>query len=444
MKTAKLKNELKKARDELNIKKVFFNENFKSDNYFAELDKKNKLESEIKELKKILQDLNNEILSSEEFSDKDLDELHSSKRELDAIKQNIIDSDMIIKQNVKILNDYKEEIAKTEKNLGAFNIIKKFDIEYCPECGKKISHENKNCCFLCKEVLNEKDSSDKYFEKNQKYMEYLKDSLNDTLEIISVDEKKRDELINMKKNIDDKIKKIEIELNEKTKTKKLPLVRKVSDISSKISMETQLIEEIDKKLEILQTFNHEDERIQEVKNEIKELEDQIKQIENDMEDKKREEHLLNKLEENLNSFFNEKNYPYFQKITIDNGFDIEVTSQTEGTFSLKKIQSASNKIVVRLGFFYALLKTALDEDLNHPKILYLDSPKDQELMWDRFCESLLKYKSMLDETKNTGQVFITVTEDGKNRILDLYPALESHVFMRLKNEENYRLLRPNK
>ena len=49
---------------------------------------------------------------------------------------------------------------------------------------------------------------------------------------------------------------------------------------------------------------------------------------------------------------------------------------------------------------------------------------------------------MLDKTKDIGQVFITVTEDGKNRILDLYKDLESHVFMRLKNMENQRLLRP--
>lgn len=442
VRTAKLKNELKRAKDELNIKKSFFNENFESDNYHAELDRKNKLESDIKKYKRILQELNNEILSSEEFSDEDLDNLHKLKRELDGIQQKIIDSDLTIKQNVKILNDYKEEIAKTEKNLRAFNIIKKFDIELCPECGKKISHENKDCCVLCKEVIDEKGTNEIYFEKNQNYLEYLKDALNDTLEIISIDEKKKDDLLSFKSEIEGKIEIIETELNEKTKAKKLPIVRKVSNISSKITMKTQQIDEIDKKLEILQTFNHEDERIKEVNNEIKNLEAQIKQIENDIEDKKREDDLLKKLEGNFNSFFNERNYPYFQNATIDNQFGIEVTSQNEGTFPLMKLQSASNKIIVRLGFFYALLRTALAEDLNHPKILYLDSPKDQELEWSRFCESLIRYKEMLDKTKEIGQVFITVTEDGKNRILDLYKDLESHVFMRLKNKDNQRLLRP--
>lgn len=444
VKTSKLKTELKRAKDELNIKKVFFNENFASDNYFAELDKKNKLELKINKLQKILNDLNNEILSSKEFSDEDVNVLYSLKRELDDVQQKIIDSNLIIKQNVKILNDYKEEIAKTEKNVMAFDIIKKFDINICPECGKKISNEKHNCCILCKEVLDEKDASEKYFEKNIKYIEYLKDSLNDTLEIITIDEKKEEEFVNKKEIINKKINKIEKELNEKTKIKKLPLVRKVSTISSTISMKYQQIEEIDKKLKVLNAFNHEDERIKEVKNEVNRLENQIKQIENDMEDKKREEFLLKKLEENFNSFFNEKNYPYFQSVTIDDGFGVEVTSQNEGTFSVRELQSASNKIIVRLGFFYTLLKTAIEENLNHPKLLYLDSPKDQELEWQRFCESLIEYKNMLDEKENMGQVFITVTEDGKNRILDSYKDLESHVFMRLKNKDNHRLLRLKK
>lgn len=442
VKTSKLKTELKRAKDELNIKKVFFNENFASDNYFAELGKKNKLESEINKLQKILDNLNNEFLSSEEFSDNEVNELYSFKRELENIQQKITDSNLIIKQNVKILNDYKEEIAKTEKNMRAFDIIKKFDIKVCPECGKKIHDKNHDCCALCKEVLDEQDVSEKYFEKNLRYLEYLKGALNDTVEIISIDEKKRDNLISKKEDIEDSVNEIERKLDEKTRTKKLPLVRKVSKISSLISKKYQQIEEIDKKLEVLESFNHEDERIKEVKKEIGNLEKQIKQIENDIEDKKREDYLLNKLEEDFNSFFNEKNYPYFQNVTINDTFDVEVTSQTEGTFPVMKLQSASNKVIVRLGFFYALLKTAIDENLNHPKLLYLDSPKDQELMWERFCESLIKYKKMLDDAKNKGQVFITVTEDGKNKISDMNKELETHVFMRLKNKDHYRLLRP--
>lgn len=444
VKSQDLKREINEAKKELNVKRVFFNTNFSSDNYYAENEKKVKLQNEIQRLNKILTNLNDEVLTSDDISDEDINKVSSLKRDLENIEKFIVDSELTIKQNARILNDYREEIEKIEKNIRAFDIFKKFDIKICPECSKLISKNNIKCCQLCKESLEEDDDTKIYFKKNLQYLNYLKDAADNTLDIISHDEEKQNELLKSKENIIEQIKRLEKKINEKMERTRVPLVEKVSKISSLTSRKEQQIEEIDRKLRVLESFLHEDKKIKGIENEIKKLDENIRLIEKDEEDRKRESYLLEKFEQNLNHFFNDDNYPFFVSAKITDSFDIEITSESEGTLTLKNLQSASNKIVSRLGFFYSILRTAIEENLNHPKILYLDSPKDQELQWSRFCSSLLKYKELLNGNNDRGQVFITVTEDGKNIIKDSYEELEKYVFMKIKNKKGYRLLRPEK
>ncbi|MFA4820286.1 MAG: hypothetical protein WC613_05005, partial [Candidatus Aenigmatarchaeota archaeon] len=323
----------------------------------------------------------------------------------------------------------------------AFNLFKKFDTKICPECNRPLKQRKENHCSLCDEILETENSED-YFKKNMSYLKYLKDSIKDSIDVITNEKKIQDELKEKQAKLSKDIKVLENLINEKIKTSKTPLIEKISHVSSEISKKEELIVHVDRNLEILESFQHELKQITELEDKIKTMRIKIKSINENIEENKRSEILLKSLENNLNSFFNEINYPGFESIFIDKNFVVRINSKNEGLKTIKEIRSASNKIIIRLGLFYALLKTALENsEIKHPRLVYLDSPRDQELKWNRFCNSLLKFRDLSISNNKSGQIFITVVEDAENKFSNEYEVLNEHVFMRLSNEDGHRLLR---
>ncbi|MFA5303149.1 MAG: hypothetical protein WC393_01270 [Candidatus Nanoarchaeia archaeon] len=439
-----LKEQVKNSIDQLNTKRSFFNSKFNIDNYFAEIENKNNILKEIDTLKDNLNNINQEALIQIDLPVQEKDTLYFLKKRLEEINNLIFNCNTNIKQTTKILNDYSEEISKTEKNITSFNLMKKFDISICPECNKKIIKQLNNNCPLCKEKLDEEKSLNNYFDNNMKYLSYLKGALKDSVDVINNDKENVNKLIKEREELINEINIKEKKLNDFIKTNKLPILDKISELSYEISKREEKLNFINKNIEILESFKHEDERIEDLKNKIKILNNKIKEIESDLINKSREEKLLSILNNNFNSFFNNINYPSFEKANLNENFDITITNNRDGIQNLNKITSSSNRIIIRLGLFYSLLKTSLENDnINYPKLIYLDSPRDQELTWERFSNSLLSFKRLLDNSDVEGQVFITVVEDAKNVFEGEYESLNDNVFMRIEDKSNLRLLRKN-
>lgn len=437
-----LKEDQNNSINKLNIERQFFSTNVTDNNYFGEIEKKKAISKEINSLREAIKEHDSRVTSLDLISKTEQGELIKKNREIKKTKEEIADLQFTIKQNTKLINDYREDIAKTEKNITAFNLFKVFELHECPECGKPLTVNkiDKNCP-LCKEEYEDKKTDDKYIANNMAYLSYLKDSLNDCLEVV---EKEKQDLENRKKHekiLTSEILKIENELREKINQLKNPILEQKLKYQAELSTNEQKLQEIESNLKILEEFRKEDTRIEDVREQIIDLNNEILKIDQNEDDKKKEKNLMEEFRANFNSFFNNINYPFFERGYIDNKFQIEVSTSKDGHRTMDNISSESDKIILRLGLFYSLLNTALKhEEINHPRLLYLDSPRDQELKWERFCESILKFKELL--SKNTqGQVFITVVVDGNNRLEGKYAELNEHVFMNLTNKEDGRLLR---
>jgi len=276
------------------------------------------------------------------------------------------------------------------------------------------------------------------------YLSYLKDSLNDCIDVLDNENKQVNDKNLEKEKLISEAKVIESRLRKKIEGMKNPIIEEKLSLQSEIARKEQQLFEIESNLKILMDFRKEDERLEKLKKEIHNQEDVISRIEQNEEDKKKEDNLMDVFRDNFNSFFNNTIYPYFERGYIENNFGIEITTSKDGTRTLDKISSASDKVVVRLGLFYSIIKTAIETDeVNHPRLLYLDSPRDQELTWERFCEALTKYKELM-VSKPNGQIFITIVIDGNNKFEGKYDSLNSHVFMNITNKDNEMLLRQRK
>jgi rubrerythrin len=437
-----LKDNYSSSLSKLNIIRQFFSENVSNNNYFGELEKTERYGLEIQKLKDKEKRLDSEIISLDLFTREDKEKLTLLNREILELREEVSGLKFFIKENAKLVNDYREDIEKTEKNITAFNIFSKFNLCLCPECGKKLELDKIDIeCPLCKEEYDIKKETGGYIEKNMSYLSYLKDSLKDCIEVLDNKEKDMEQRKSRKESLIFQAQELEKRLRKKLDSTKNPAIEEKLKLKSEISQKRQQLIEMESNLKILLGFRREDERLEKLKKNITNLERDIENIEQDRDDKEKEDLLMEVFRKNFNSFFNNTIYPYFERGYVENDFTIETTTSKDGTKKLSKITSESDKVVVRLGLFYSIFKTAIEKpEVNHPRLLYLDSPRDQELKWNRFCEALSKYKKVVDNNPG-GQIFITVVVDGGNKFSEEYESLDEHVFMNLTNREGEMLLK---
>lgn len=95
--------------------------------------------------------------------------------------------------------------------------------------------------------------------------------------------------------------------------------------------------------------------------------------------------------------------------------------------------SASDRVVIRLAFFYSLLAAAVLTDAKHPKLLLLDSPRDKDMDWPKFEAIMNSFSTLAKYADVDCQIFITTSE--------VTADISDDIFLYTKDAENQRFLK---
>ncbi|SEK18979.1 AAA domain-containing protein [Paenibacillus sp. cl141a] len=327
----------------------------------------------------------------------------------------------------KILND----IEKNDKLKTAKKIIGILPIETCPHClnaltinvDEELHSENCGLCGSPFKTMN--------YSQNDQYLGYLKDELKDFKRLKLQKEEEKQQLYSkvvVSELEQAELKKTMNDFEEKLKPKKLQSYNFHSrEIGRLENVKTQLKKDKELILKYENLLNERTKLIEDVKNKKTFIKNIQKQKEND-------EEKLKYFEEVFKSFLKKLDFLKMgldeEKIKNDNK-DKKVDRNLEEVYDQIKIDrfdylpkiedrnlyyltSSSGLIRIILSYYTALLKTALKfaKDVQHPFLLIMDEPRQQNLDIQTFNNFLLLFDSLKKEYPNKFQVIILSSEKG--------------------------------
>lgn len=353
------------------------------------------------------------------------------------------------------LNKIQYDIEKNDKLKTAKKLIGIIPIEKCPRCLNAItidedSELSTNHCNLCGSEMQHEDNT-------KQTLEYLKDERSDFKRLLEMKQEAKQEIEGKLTSARFELKEIKSLMEDYEETLKPKNLEQYLYYSREIGRISNSAKELEKDKEIILKF----EKLENDKNKLQEKIDELKakkkEAENkQVQDKKKirffekefkkmlykmdflsrgfEEKRIEEIEENIKKQNQNQNQQeeesvvqkIYKKIYIDTrGYNPKI----EG-MNLYNITSSSGLIRIILSYYTSLLRTALvfKEDTNHPFLLILDEPRQQNLDIETFNTFLKELYSLQNVYPGKLQVILASSEKGLIKENDIRLHL---------NESNY-------
>ncbi|WP_233414680.1 coiled-coil domain-containing protein [Thermaerobacillus caldiproteolyticus] len=336
------------------------------------------------------------------------------------------------------INKIQYDIEKYDKLKVAKKLIGIIPIERCPRClNNIIIDENAelldNHCSLCGSEMQN-------IEYTTETLEYLKDELSDFKRLLFIKEEKKKEIEGKLTSARLELKEIKNQMDEYEEALKPKNLEQYHYYSREIGRIQNTIKELEKDKEIIGKFKKLEEEKKELINKIDEIKEKKKSEEKKQEqDRKKisffekefkkmlfeleflkkgfEDNKIKEIQENLKRKNNTENIDEESVITkIYKSIEIDTKDyypKIEGV-NLYNITSSSGLIRIILSYYVALLKTALEfnPDTNHPFVLILDEPRQQNLDIETFNKFLSELNKLKKEYPQKFQVILASSDKG--------------------------------
>jgi DNA repair exonuclease SbcCD ATPase subunit len=452
--------------------------------YQGQLKQKNNSINDLKEVIHLLKYENTEEIGNEisrnhktikDFQEK-LIKLENGKQVVDnvlsTIRARFKQGNLIVKryeQSLSLLNreisDYEYyinkiqyDIEKNDKLKTAKKLIGILPIEKCPRCLNKItldeeSELSKSHCSLCGSELQNIDNT-------KLTLEYLKDELSDFKRLLTLKQEARNVAEGKHTAARFELKEIKIQMDEYEDSLKPKNLEQYAYYSREIGRISNISKELEKDKEIISKYeklNVEKKEIQEKINDIKvKKKDAINKQEQDKKkihffenefkkllskldflrqgfEEKRIEEIKEKIKKHEGK--EEEQETVIQKIYKNIGIDVKDYNPKLEGMNLYNVTSSSGLIRIILSYYTALLKTALEFklDTNHPFLLILDEPRQQNLDIETFNSFLDELYSLQREFPNQFQVILASSEKGccEDKDIRLYLSENNYLIQEL-------------
>lgn len=399
------------------------------------------IDAEVRDKKNEVIDLHKKISELEKGNsvvDNVLKEIRSKYRRMTMVAKRHEESIELLEAEVSQYQYYitkiESDIEKNDKLKTAKKLIGILPIETCPRCLNDINIQEKEelssgCCDLCGSEL-------KNVSNNVQTLQYLLDELKDFKRLM---EKKED----ARKEIANKLFLARLELKELKKTMdsyedqiKPQSMEQYNFFSREVGRIENSIKELGKDKEVVRKYENITKEKDKIATKIKELKKSIK-------DAKASEDLD---KEKLKTFEEEFKDILFKLDFLKDGFDTSKVDNLDKSIkengkkdisvitriyeqikidredyypkidgvNLYNITSSSGLIRIILSYYLALLKTGLiyNNSTNHPYLLVLDEPRQQNLDLDTFNQFLNELYLLKKEYPKQLQIIVASSEEG--------------------------------
>lgn len=397
-----------------------------------------KLQNELDELL-----IKKENMESSQLSNSNsLAQLKNKYLELNNIhRKNIFKKDMLereIKDYKSYINSLELEILKIDKLNNAKKLISHLPIKQCPHCFNEVDYLNKserngNNCMLCGSEFEKRKNS-----TNDEIFSYLKDEKKDFVSILNLKKKELDKIISKIDIVELDIKESKMLINSVELNLKPQLLDELHIVSSEIGRSQSELIALEKEKNILLKIESIERNIIQLNSEIKKIEDNLKAINKEDNDKMKFEDFESNFKDILleldflkdgfdDKKLEEANKKYFDRIYIDsNSYYPKIDNQ-----NLYNITSSSGFIRIILSYYLALLKTSFShKTMNHPRILIMDEPKQQNLD-DKTYKKLTNYLLEFKKLNSNFQVIFASGDKGNLLADDILINLEDYLIRRI-------------
>ncbi|WP_179877733.1 AAA family ATPase [Bacillus thuringiensis] len=372
-------------------------------------------------------------------------------------EQNLVVLNREISEYEYYLNKIQYDIEKNDKLKTAKKLIGIIPIEKCPRCLNAITLDEDrelatHHCSLCGSEMQHEDNT-------KQTLEYLKDEKADFKRLLEVKQEAKQEIEGKLTSARFELKEIKYQMDEHEETIKPKKLEQYLYYSREIGRILNSIKELEKDKEIILKF----EKLEEDKNKVLEKIDELmakkKAAKNKKEqDRKKirffekefkkmlfkmdflsrgfEEKKIEEIEENLKKQNEKENLNQQDEESVVQKIYKSIYIDTEGYnpkiegINLYNITSSSGLIRIILSYYISLLRTALafKTDINHPLLLILDEPRQQNLDIETFNTFLKELYSLQKKYSGEFQVILASSEKGSIREKDICLYL---------NEDNY-------
>jgi len=298
----------------------------------------------------------------------------------------------------KILQVKDDELNQLERLNDAMLIFSDIPITQCPVCSQEITpimrnKINDNQCILCSRPLKKRE----IYSISSERIEILGEIIELKEFLSNIDNKTKGLKLRLTNLNQDQTSMIN-EMNKMT-AEYTPGIKEIEDNSESIGR-MQVEKENLEKMKTLETKLIE---IGENIEPLKVLKDQLTLENRTQKDStvalKKEK--IEKIENYMSYFLERAKYTNFQTVKLDNSYLPKVNGHSYDD------KSASEKAMAIIAYHYAFLRFALEDGINFPDFLMIDTPKQQEMQDFRY-EPMLESFSELETDGNKFQLIITM------------------------------------
>lgn len=367
--------------------------------------------------------------------------------------------DAEISQYQYYITKIESDIEKNDKLKTAKKLIGILPIETCPRCLNDITIQEKEelssgCCDLCGSEL-------KNVNNTVQILQYLLDELKDFKRLMEKKEDAKREIANKYFLTRLELKELKKAMDSYEEQLKPQSMEQYNFFSREVGRIENSIKELGKDKEVLRKYENIAEEKNRITSKIKELKKSIKDAKasEDLDKEKLEtfeeefKDILFKLDflkdgfdtskvDNLDKSIKEKGK---KDISVINRIYEQIIIDREDYYpkidgvNLYNITSSSGLIRIILSYYLALLKTGLIyyNSTNHPYLLVLDEPRQQNLDLDTFNQFLNELYLLKKEYPKQIQIIVASSEEGnvKEEDIRLYLNKTDNKLIKEINEE---------
>ncbi|WP_281202202.1 AAA family ATPase [Cytobacillus kochii] len=429
--------------------------------HLLKYDNTDEIEKEISGSNKTMQDLQEKMFKLEngrQVVDNVLSTIRAKFKQASLIVKRYEQSLSLLNREISeyeyYLNKIQYDIEKNDKLKTAKKLIGTLPIEKCPRCLNKVtldeeSELSKNHCSLCGSEMQS-------VENTQLALEYLKDELSDFKRLLELKQEAKQETEGKLTTARFELKDIKNQMDEYEDSLKPKNLEQYAYYSREMGRISSLSKELEKDKEILLKYEKLEDEKKEIQEKINDLKVQKKDAQNKEEQDKNkirffekefkkilknldflrlgfEEKRIEEIQEDLkkNDGKDEDQETVIQKIYRNIRLDVkDYNPKIEGK-NLYNITSSSGLIRIILSYYTALLKTALEyeSDTNHPFLLILDEPRQQNLDIETFNAFLTELYSLQRKYPKQFQVIIASSEKGSCKDKDIRLHLSENNYL---------------
>lgn len=291
-----------------------------------------------------------------------------------------------LQQLKKFKENSELEIRQIQKIIYTHQKLNIFSPDICPYCLNQVERQKNRC--VCGSEINE-DDYERFFYSTKDYIEILKSRQKSLESIDFAINDCEDEYLNIKKNIDqmqselDKIQKNIIELS--TDINEQYSFNRIRQIDDKILILKQEIQNIKQEISLEKRRDQLEKELQTLNNEYEKLRIEKKELEIQS-----QKEMLN-----IRTIFSE----YYQKYMIDVLKSCRVASINDDYMPVINngiYHEKSALVPIRLMYFLTLLKLSVEENVNYPKFLLIDTPQTAGIDDENLIKAISKIDDIFD------------------------------------------------